>query len=78
MAHSGGTTHPINRVIIHPKWNWSADSDVAVLRTATTTTYSKTVQSAFIARSRYLLRDYETVCAVGWGLTAVKLENLGY
>lgn len=71
-AHSGGTIHGVEQVTIHPKWNkMTVDSDVAIMRTSTTITYSKAVQPAKLADSTYHLLDNEPVWAVGWGLTAV-------
>ncbi|CAB3225376.1 unnamed protein product [Arctia plantaginis] len=72
MAHSGGTTHHIDRIILHPQWNTrTVDNDVAIMRTTTAITYGITVQPANLAESTYRLLDNDSVWAVGWGLTSV-------
>ncbi|CAB3252516.1 unnamed protein product [Arctia plantaginis] len=71
MAHSGGTTHHIDRIILHPQWNTrTVDNDVAIMRTTTAITYGITVQPANLAESTYRLLDNDSVWAVGWGLTS--------
>ncbi|CAK1602564.1 unnamed protein product [Parnassius mnemosyne] len=71
LANRGGTVHKPYQIITHPNYNGRThDNDVAILRTVNIS-FSNRVRAASIAGSSYILRDNETVWAVGWGRTSV-------
>ncbi|KAJ8736117.1 hypothetical protein PYW08_006773 [Mythimna loreyi] len=70
-ANSGGTVHNVNQIIIHPQYNTNTNNnDIAVLRSASTFSFSNRVRAAPIAGSNYNLADNQPVWATGWGLTS--------
>ncbi|KAM3967798.1 trypsin CFT-1-like [Aphomia sociella] len=67
-ANSGGSVHNVNQIIIHPSYNTrTMDSDVAILRVASTFAFNNNVRAASIAGSNYNLGDNQVVWATGWG-----------
>lgn len=71
-ANSGGVVHNTALIIIHPYYNSrTLDSDLAILRTATTITYNNRVRPGSIAGANYNLADNQAVWAIGWGYTSV-------
>ncbi|KAJ0182337.1 hypothetical protein K1T71_001706 [Dendrolimus kikuchii] len=72
-ASSGGIVHSLSNYFIHPNYNRLAalDSDIAILRSATTIVYNSNVQQARIAGANYNLQDNQVVWAAGWGTTSV-------
>ncbi|PZC78101.1 hypothetical protein B5X24_HaOG200359 [Helicoverpa armigera] len=68
MAHSGGTVHTINRIVLHPQYDHSVyNFDVAIVHLNSPAAYSDTVQPASIAGSNYHVADGTSVTHVGWG-----------
>ncbi|XP_075976014.1 trypsin, alkaline A-like [Anticarsia gemmatalis] len=69
-AHSGGSVHNVNQIIIHPSYNRpTIDNDIAILRLASNLVMSNTVRAASIAGANYNLADNQVVWAAGWGMT---------
>ncbi|XP_075975657.1 trypsin CFT-1-like [Anticarsia gemmatalis] len=67
-ANSGGVVHNVGSIIIHPNYNGATiDSDVAILRSATTISHNTLVRPASIASASYILADNQVVWATGWG-----------
>ncbi|XP_035448310.2 trypsin, alkaline C-like [Spodoptera frugiperda] len=67
---SGGVVHNCNLNIVHGSYNtWTKDSDIAILRSASTFSFNNNVQAASIAGANYWLGDNQAVWAAGWGDT---------
>lgn len=74
-ANSGGTVHSIITIINHPEYDRIAfaDSDVAIVRTASAITYvNNAVQPGTFAGPNYNTGDNAVVWAAGWGLISVR------
>ncbi|MBN4836349.1 trypsin-like serine protease, partial [Enterobacter hormaechei] len=69
FASSGGVVHNVNQIINHPSYNANTyDSDIAVMRSATTIVYvNNAAQPGSIASANYNLADNQVVWAAGWG-----------
>ncbi|XP_022821662.1 trypsin, alkaline C-like [Spodoptera litura] len=67
---SGGALHNVNQIIIHGSYNtWTFDSDIAILRSASTFFFNNNVRAASIAGANYWPSDNQAVWAAGWGDT---------
>ncbi|CAK1602326.1 unnamed protein product [Parnassius mnemosyne] len=69
---SGGTVYNSAEIIRHPNYDrLTLDNDVAVLRAASTFSFSNSVRAAGIAGANYNLADNQAVWAIGWGATEI-------
>ncbi|XP_069362520.1 trypsin CFT-1-like [Maniola hyperantus] len=69
-ANSTGILHIVAQMIAHPNYNsWNQDNNIGILRTSTIITYNANVRPLPIAGPNYILADYQTVIAIGWGRT---------
>uniref|UniRef100_A0A2H1VHR7 SFRICE_012354 n=1 Tax=Spodoptera frugiperda TaxID=7108 RepID=A0A2H1VHR7_SPOFR len=67
---SGGVVHNVMLNIVHPAYNpWTMDSDIAILRSASTFSFNNNVRAASIAGANYFPGDNQAVWAAGWGDT---------
>ncbi|KAG6458165.1 trypsin, alkaline C-like [Manduca sexta] len=68
FATSGGVLYNIAAFNLHPNYNpRTIDSDIAIMRTSNSISYTNVIQAAQIAGVNYNLRDNERVWAAGWG-----------
>lgn len=57
LAHSGGSVHAVNQLILHPEYNHSTiNNDVAIVRLNNAAVYSKRVHPANYRRTELLPR----------------------
>ncbi|XP_045769658.1 trypsin CFT-1-like isoform X1 [Maniola jurtina] len=69
-ANSRGTVYSINQIILHPYYNSRTyDSDIAILKSASSIALVGPVAVGSIAGANYKLADNQPVWAVGWGAT---------
>ncbi|XP_041974874.1 trypsin CFT-1-like [Aricia agestis] len=70
FANSGGAIHNVNQVIIHQNYDARTyDSDIAILKPASTIAFNSNVRAGSIAGANYNLQDNQAVWAIGWGST---------
>ncbi|KAM3967846.1 trypsin, alkaline C-like [Aphomia sociella] len=70
FADSGGTVYNVASIITHPDYSSiNTQNDIAILRTATSITYSSTIRAARIAGSNYNLAANKVLWTAGWGAT---------
>ncbi|XP_075975795.1 trypsin, alkaline C-like [Anticarsia gemmatalis] len=70
FANSGGVVLGVASILRHPNYvEWNSDSDIAIMRTASSINYGVGIQPASIAGSNYNLADNQVVWASGWGRT---------
>nr|ADT80832.1 serine protease 62 [Mamestra configurata] len=67
-AHSGGTVHPLSRIIMHPEYDDPMiNNDVAIVKLSSPAVFSDRIKIARIPGPNYILPDGAAVTHVGWG-----------
>ncbi|XP_004929525.1 trypsin, alkaline C [Bombyx mori] len=68
LASSGGTTHAVREIVLHPQYiHRTLDNDIAIIRLSNPAVYSSSIQPVRIAGANYNVPDGAVVTAIGWG-----------
>ncbi|XP_072937681.1 trypsin CFT-1-like [Epargyreus clarus] len=71
FANFGGAVMNTIMITIHPNYNVrTLDSDIAIVRSATTFVFSTSLRAASIAGANFNILDNALVWAIGWGATS--------
>lgn len=71
-ANSGGVVYNVFSIVINAGYNAvTRDNDIALVRSSTLFTFTASVGPASIAGANYIVPDFSSVWALGWGRIAV-------
>ncbi|XP_046961253.1 trypsin, alkaline B-like isoform X3 [Vanessa cardui] len=66
-ASSGGSTHNVGSLIIHPDYNNMLDNDIGIFRVSSSFSLGGNVQPGRFAGPNYNVADGQAVWTAGWG-----------
>ncbi|XP_046961235.1 trypsin CFT-1-like [Vanessa cardui] len=70
FASSGGSTHNVGSLILHPQYTTMLENDIGIFRVSSSFSLGGNVQPGRFAGANYNVADNQAVWTVGWGATS--------